>query len=165
MMSLAESRKVQLRIRELATGLAFDQTVGAMQLHQAFSRSAGPRMEAINVLRDYRGDFASLFQANNCFVNGVWLRIAESRPGLQLVIPMLDARCFRTHEVVIIHRLPARPDAVRPAKIGNTAASGNTGPRKKQDLLPQTQARDKFIITFQHEIKVARRGKVSQEIH
>ena len=53
--------------------------------------------------------------------------IAKGISSFEFVVPMFDPRCFRCHEVLEINGLASRPDALRSAKIRDTAAGGNTG--------------------------------------
>src|SRR5262249_15622880 len=59
-------------------------------------------------------------------------RLTERRPALELEVPVLNPRGFRPHEIMVIHRLPAAPNAVRPAEIGDAAAGRDAGASKHQ---------------------------------
>ena len=115
--------------------LAFDERIGAMQLDEPLRARAGEAMQAIDVLRDDGAELAGSLKPNDGVMHGVWLRIAERVAAFKLVIPVLDPRRFRGHEVLVIDRLTSLPDALRPAKIRDTTAGGDPGPGKDEGAL------------------------------
>ena len=59
----------------MATGLAFGERAGAVNLHQHLLASASGAMEAIDVLGDYQFHLTRLLEPHNGLVDDVRLRI------------------------------------------------------------------------------------------
>ena len=95
---------------------------GAVDFDHLAGRVASLLMQAVDILCDNRAEFSGFFQADDRMMNGVGLGVAEGISAFELVIPMLDSRRFRRHEVLEIDGLPAGPDALRATEIRNAAA-------------------------------------------
>ena len=126
--------EMRLGIAALKTTLAFDQRISAVEFDQPFRAGAGQTVEAVNVLRDDATESPRPFQADDGIMNFVRSGVAESVSSFELVIPMLQARRFRRHEILIIDWLSPCPDTLRPAKIRNATAGGNAGAGENQRL-------------------------------
>jgi hypothetical protein len=126
---------MRLGIASPMAALAFNQRIGPVKFDQPFNAGAGKAMKAIDILCDNSPDFPGPLQADNCSMNGIWLRIAKRVMAFQLVIPVFDPRCFRCHEIVEEDRLAPCPDTLRTSKIGNATTSGDSGSGKDQRLL------------------------------
>src|SRR5438477_11767957 len=72
-------------------------------------------------------------------MNSVRPGVAEGVSPFELIIPVLDSRRFRCHEILKINRLPSGPDTLRPTEIRNSAYSRNTGAGKDERLLRSTE--------------------------
>ena len=136
---LAEKFKVRLRIAAPLAGLTFDERVGAVQFDKTCRARPGKRVETINVLGHDRSELVRFLEADDRAMDVVRLRISERVPILELVIPVLDPRGFGSHEVVVVNRLAFRPDAIRAAKVGNTAAGRNSCAGKDERAARRTQ--------------------------
>src|SRR5687767_5262232 len=88
-------------------------------------------MQAVDVLRHDREDLARALERHDCMVHGVGLRVLVALPRLELLVPVLNARRFRRHEVVVVHGPPARPETAGTAKIRNAARGRD--PRPDED--------------------------------
>ena len=104
------------------TGLTFDQSICAVEFYEAFRAGAGEAMQAVDILSNDRMQSPGLFQTDDGVMNCVGLGVAEGISPLELVIPMLDSRRFRCHEIVEIDGLPAGPHTLRSPEIRNAAA-------------------------------------------
>ena len=62
------------------------------------------------------------FQADDRMMDRIGLGLTEGISPFELVIPMLDSRCLRRHEILEIDRLPPGPDTLRSTEIRNAAA-------------------------------------------
>ncbi len=113
--------EMRLRISAPVTALTFDQCICAVKFDEAFGTGAGEAMQAVDVLRDNGAKFSGFFQGNDRMMNGIGPGVAESISPFELVIPMLDPRRFRHHEIVEVNGLPSGPHALRPAEIRNAA--------------------------------------------
>ena len=72
-------------------------------------------------------------------MNSIRPRVAKCFARFELVIPMLNPRSFRGHEILKVNRLPSRPHTVRAAEIRNAATGGNSGAGEDQRLLRSSQ--------------------------
>ena len=115
--------------------LAFDQRICAVEFDQAFRGGAGEAMQTVNVLGDHGAEFSGFFQTDDGVMNGVGPGVAKRVSPFQLVIPMLDSRRFRRHEILIVDRLPPGPDTLRPAEIRDAAVRRDAGAGEDQRLL------------------------------
>ena len=132
-------------VGEAVAGLTFDETVRAVQLDWPLRRRARPGVQAVNVLGDNHEQFAGAFELGDGGVGGVGLGVAERGPAFELEIPVLDARRFRSHEVVVEDGLAALLHAVRPAKVGNAAAGRNIRAGENQNPFPLAKALDQAL--------------------
>jgi hypothetical protein len=73
------------------------------------------------------------FELDNGLVSGVRLGSAKSRPAFQLVVPVLEARRLGAHEVLIIDRLPPRPDPAGSPEVWDAAAGRKAGSSEDED--------------------------------
>ena len=92
-------------------------------------------MQTIDILRNYHFHLAGLFQSHNGLVDDVGLGIAVFLPHLQLVFPVLDARGFLGHKILIINRLAGGPDAACAAKGRDAAGRGNARAGEDEDAV------------------------------
>ena len=113
---------MRLRISAPMTTLTLDERICAVKFHKMFSTGAGEAMQAVDVLRDNGAEFSRPFQSSAGMMNGVGPGVAESISPFELVIPMLDSRRFRSHEILEIDGLPPGPDTLRSAEIRDSAA-------------------------------------------
>lgn len=113
---------MRLGIAAPLTALAFDERVCAVEFDEALSARAGEVMQAIDVLREDSAQFAGLLQPGDRMVDGVWLRVAEGVPSFKFIIPMLDPRGFRAHEVGVVNGLAGLPNPLWTAEIRDAAA-------------------------------------------
>ena len=127
--------EMRLWIVAPVTALTFDERICAMQFDKAVGTGAGEAMKAIDVLRDDGAEFSGAFQSNHGMMHFVRLGVAEGISPFELVIPMLNPRRFRCHEVLKIDRLPSRPDTLWPAKIRNTTSGRDAGAGKNERFL------------------------------
>src|SRR5712691_2169807 len=87
--------KVWLRISARVTALTLDQRIGAVEFYRAFRTRAGEAMQSVDILRNDHEEFARSLQTNDGMMNRIRLSVAKSFSSFELVIPMLDSRCFR----------------------------------------------------------------------
>src|SRR5690348_12492943 len=66
-------------------------------------------------------------------VHSVGTRRAKGLPAFELLVPVFAARRLGAHKVLVVDRLPARPHALRPAKVGYAAGSRDAGTGEDQD--------------------------------
>ena len=92
-------------------------------------------MQTVDVLRHYHEKLSCLLEPNECKVDGVGLGVSESIPAFQLVIPMLDSRLLRSHEILDEDRFAPGPHTLRSTEIGNAASGRNTCAREDERLL------------------------------
>lgn len=93
---------------------------------------SGQRMQAVNILGEYHGDLFGLLKLHDCMMHGVGSSCGNCSPAFQLVVPMLDPRGFRCHEILIIDRLTSPPNALRSTEIGNTTSGRDARAGKYQ---------------------------------
>src|SRR3954467_5440607 len=89
-------------------------------------------MQTIDVLSHDCDDLAGFFERDDGAMDRVRRRVPITIPAFELKIPMLDSRRFRGHEVLEVNRLPASPNALRSAKIGDPAPRRNAGASENQ---------------------------------
>ena|SRR5437773_6815713 len=104
------------------TRLTFDQRIRPVKFYEAFRAGAGKPVQTVDILSDNRKEFPCLFQPDDGVMNRVGPGVAEGISPFELIIPMLDSRRFRRHEVLEIDGLPAGPDTLRATEIRNAAA-------------------------------------------
>src|SRR2546430_1744356 len=109
---------MRVGVGALPACLAFDKGVCAVQFDQSLGSGPGAGVEAINILRYYRQDFAGAFEIDDGLVRRIRARGAKARPTFELIVPMLDSGSLRAHEVVVIDGLPLFPHPFWPPKIG-----------------------------------------------
>ncbi len=114
--------ETRLRVTSPAARLALDFQVCSMEFDQVFLIRPGKRMQSVDILGDNGYDFAGVFQPDDGVMNRIRPSRAEQGPRFELVVPMLDASCFRAHEVLVVNRRSSFPDAVWPAKVWNPAS-------------------------------------------
>src|SRR5436190_13919401 len=90
-------------------------------------------MQAVDILCDDRDHLPCGLELHDRVVNRVRLGTGMNLPRLQLVVPVFDARRLRCEELLVEHRTPSFPHAVRPAKIGNAAGRRHTGAGEYED--------------------------------
>lgn len=129
----SEEFEVRFGIGARVATLAFDERIRAVEFHEKLLARAGEAMEPIDVLRHDRADFSRALQPHDGVMHRVRFRITKSIAPLEFVIPMLAARLFRRHEILVVNRLPFRPDAARSAEIGNAAAGRDAGARENEN--------------------------------
>jgi len=113
-----------------------------VQFHEPLRRGPGAAVKTVDVLRHHGERRARAFERHHRVMNRVRLRTLIDLPGLELVVPVLDARGFRGHEVVVVDRAAARPDAVRAAEIGNAARRRHASPGEDQNPVRRAKALD-----------------------
>ena len=131
--------EVRLWIAAPVTGLTFDERICAMQFDKAVGTGAGEAMQPSMFCVTTAQSFPSAFQSDHGVMHCVRLGVAEGISSFELVIPMLDPRRFRGHEVLKINRLPSRPDTLWSAKIRNAASGRDAGAGKNERLLRGAQ--------------------------
>src|SRR5262249_42379923 len=92
-----------------------------------FRTGACHAVQTVDVLCDDSAKFSSALQLYNRCVNFIGACISERFSSLQLVIPMLDPRGVKGHEILEINRLSFCPDSLRPTEIRNSARCRNAG--------------------------------------
>ena len=118
-----------------STALTFHQRVRAVQFHEKIAACARKAVQPVDVLRDHAAKLPGALQADNGVMHRIRFCIAKGISSFELVIPMLDPRRFRRHEILEVHWLPRFPDPLWSAKIGDAAAGGNTGASKDERFL------------------------------
>src|SRR5947207_2855160 len=103
-------------------------------------------MQSIDVLCHDRDNFPGAFERDHRLVQRVWLRALIDLPRFQFVVPVLDARGFRSEELVVVHRTTAAPYSARPAKIGDTAGGGNASTGQDEDAPRFTEPFDEARV-------------------
>jgi hypothetical protein len=128
-----------------------------MQLDQPIRTCARERVQAIDILSYNHQYLPRVLEPGDGVMDGIGPCSSKSIPALELVIPMLDPRRFRGHEVLEINRLPPRPDTLRTTKIGNAAAGRNSGAGKDQGLVCCSEIIGKLRLKNKASIRVRTR--------
>src|SRR5882724_3067699 len=115
-----------------------------MKFDQTIRTGARESMQPVDVLRHHQQELPRFLKPNECTMNGIRLSSAKSIPSFKLIVPMFDSRRFRRHEILIINWLTSGPHTLRSAKIGNSAASRNTGAGKNQRPLRSPKIADEI---------------------
>jgi hypothetical protein len=131
---LPKELKMRFGIRSRLTPLAFDQEICSVQFNQPVNARSSAGVQPIDVLRNHCDDLPGCFQFRDGTMSLVRLGIPKPVPPLQFVIPMLDPRRFRRHEILEVYRLPPRPDSLRSPEIRDPAAGRNAGAGEDQRL-------------------------------
>lgn len=134
--------ETRLRVTSPTARLALDFQVCSMEFDQVFWIRPGKRVQSVDILGHDGYDFTGLFQSDDGVVNRIRPSRAEQGPRFELVVPMLDASCFRAHEVIVVNRPSSFPDAVWTAKVRNPASGRYAGACKDHDPIcfPQKTA-------------------------
>ena len=109
------------------TALTLDQGVTTMEFNKNFRAGTGETMQSVDVLGENGAKLPRAFQANDRVMDVVRPGEPEHRPSFKLIIPVLDSRRFRGHEILEVNGPPASPYTLRPTEIRNAAAGRNTG--------------------------------------
>ena len=118
---------------------AFDGPVRAVELDEPLGRSSAAAVQPIDVLRDDHRELARPLEIRDRGVHGIRLRIPERGPGLALLVPVLDARGLRVHEVLEVDGLPFPPDTFRAAEVPDAAARRDACSGEYQDAVGVAQ--------------------------
>src|SRR5688572_30534824 len=110
--------EVRLGIGARAATLAFDEQIRAVQLNESLIAGASRGVQPVDVLGDSQQQLSRLSQLYNGIVHRIGPRVTESLPAFQLIVPMLNPRGFRAHEIIVVHRLPALHTPCGPRKSG-----------------------------------------------
>jgi hypothetical protein len=131
----AEEFEMRFGISAPVTALTFDQRICAVEFDETFRTRAGKAMQSVDILRNDGSQFRRAFQTHDRVMNGVWPRVSKCVPRFKFVVPVLEARALRSHEILKVNWLPSGPDTLRSAKIRNAAASGDSGAGEDEHLL------------------------------
>jgi hypothetical protein len=71
---------------KIAPRTACDENV-AVNLHHFLCRYSSARVQIVHVLRNEKELVCVVGKSCNCFVRGVWLRIADPLPTLEIPVP------------------------------------------------------------------------------
>src|ERR1700736_4348585 len=107
-------------------------------------------MQSIDVLGNHRLDLARVFQLYDRMVHWIGSRCAKRRPGLELVVPMLDSSCLGSHEVLVIYRPATSPNAIRSPEIGDSASSRDASAGKDHHSARFSQKFDQVFELSRH---------------
>ena len=119
--------EMRLGIAAPMTGLTLDERIRAVKLDKPLGARAGDTVQTVNVLREDSSQLPGPFQSDDGVMDRVRPCRSESVSAFEFVIPMFDSRRFRAHEILEVNGLPSGPHAVRAAKVGDAAGSGDTG--------------------------------------
>ena len=106
-------------IAKLATGLAFDLPIGAVQLDHSFFRVSSQLVQPVNGLGHQRIQVPDLFQFIQCPVGWIGLSVTNFIPTLKFELPVADTSRVRVHKLIVVDGLPFFPQALRTPKIGD----------------------------------------------
>ena len=132
---MLEGGKARIDRFAMAAGLALDESAGAVNFDELVLTRPSSAMEAVNILGDDYLHFAGLLKAHDGLVYDVGLGIAVFLPEFQLVFPVLDARGFLGHKILIINRLACGPDASGTAKGRDATGGGDASAGEDKDTL------------------------------
>ena len=124
---------------------------------------AGESVQSIDVLSNNRDDFTSLFQSNDCMMHQVWTRGAKQGPSFELVVPVLDSRCFRGHEVLVVNRPSTGPNTIWPSEIRDSASGRDSSPRKDHDPARFSDKFDQILKLRTHLRNSSSRTEAAQK--
>lgn len=130
---LFKAVEMRPRFGTFSTTGAFDPPVGAVYLNELVNGSPGLLVEAVNVLGDATLQPSSSLKLNNGVMRRVGSGRTEGGPLLELVIPMLNPRVLRRHEVIVVNWLAPLPHSMGASEIRDAAGGGHSRAREHQD--------------------------------
>lgn len=131
----AEVIEVRVGISAPLTALTFDQCVRAMKLDETFCACPGETVQPVDVLCDHTKKLSRSLESYDGVVHRIRLRGPKCIPAFQLVIPVLDSRCIRSHKILEIDGPASRPDTLWPAEIWDAAGGGDARSGEDQHLI------------------------------
>jgi len=120
---------------KLATGLAFDLPIGAVQLDHSVLRVSGELVQSVNILGHQRIQAPDLFQLIQCPVGWIGLSVTNLIPTLKFELPVADTRLVRVHEVIVVDGSPFFPQALRTSKVGDTRSGRDACTGEGEDTM------------------------------
>src|ERR1041385_564493 len=151
--SFTEVFEVGRGIGAAATRLALDLAVGAVKFCEKTGIRTRASMETIDILGNNGEQFAGPLKTDDRMMRLVGDGITKSVPTFEFVIPVFEPGGFRTHEIMVVNRLPPFPNALRTAKIGDATAGGNARASEYDDLCCLAQEFNEAIEFVRHRLQ------------